>query len=361
MIACVAATLLGISALSDDYRKEAAELFRRIEAKYSQGGRFYEWVDESGKRSKAPAYAWDMGVTLSALAAAIRLDPNQYTPKFERAFKSLEPYGSKTLGGFGYSDLPNLEEPDRFYDDNEWIGIALMEAHASTKNSEYLKRTDEIFRWLLSAESSDLGGGLFWHEKERNTKNTCSNAPGIVMAMKLYQATQNREYLDFATRTMAWTKTLQDTDGLYLDHISLDGKVDKTKWTYNSALMIRANLEFYRVTRKTEYLSEAKRISSAAIAYWVDPKTGAIKDEASFAHHLADALLELSEFDAKGPWRSVAVRAIRYAYNDTASKSGLFGLRWDKYVTREGRHLLLYQSGMARALWRLSDSSLSSR
>lgn len=334
-----------------DARSQARSGTERMDQAFYRNGRYLAWVDESGKEATEPAFAWDMAVTLSAYAAACRVDPKRYAPAFAKTFAALEAYGGPALAGYAYSVWPGLERPDRFYDDNEWILIALCEAYETTHERRYLDRATAIFRWLVSAESPDLGGGLFWKENERREKNTCSNAPAIVGALMLHRLTGRRDYLDFALRITQWTQRFQDSDGLYFDNQKLDGTLDRTKWTYNSALMIRANLLLASITHDGKYRTEAERIGEAAVAHWVDPKSGALRDEASFAHHMADAWLELARVDPKGQWRRVAERAIEYARKQSGGPDGLYGLRWDRYEVREGRRILLYQASLVRALW----------
>jgi len=308
-------------------------------------------VSVSGEVSKHPPFAWDLAVTLSAYAAAMRLDAAKYQPRLDRWLEAFAPYGATALGGFAYSAGRHDDPPDRYYDDNEWIALALLEANEVKETPRYVQRAEEIWKWLLSAESQVLGGGLFWQERKHESKNTCSNAPAIVVALKLYRATHKREYLEAAQRLYAWMRGLQDKDGLFFDNVRLDGHIGKTKWTYNSALMIRANTEFYALTHEAKYRDEALRIGRASLAKWQDPSTGAIHDEGPFAHHLADAWRELGRIDTEYAWKKQADRATLYAMKNGVGPDGWAGLRWDRYEVREGKRILLYQSSLARGLW----------
>ena len=82
------------------------------------------------------------------------------------------------------------------------------------------------------------------------SKNTCSNAPGSVLALKLFEATQDSTYFTKGKRLYEWTKaTLQDsTDYLYFDNIALDGKIGKAKFAYNSGQMMQAATLLYQLT-----------------------------------------------------------------------------------------------------------------
>ena len=57
-------------------------------------------------------------------------------------------------------------------------------------------------RFVLSGEDDELGGGVSLPQKRRrNSKNTCSNAPAIVAALRLHQKTTSPQHL--ATRRAA--------------------------------------------------------------------------------------------------------------------------------------------------------------
>src|SRR5262249_7122424 len=131
-----------------------------------------------------------------------------------------------------------------FYDDNEWVVLDLLELHQLTGDPSYLKQATDIFQFIRGGEDTTLGGGIWWQHKH-DGKNTCSNAPAIVCALEMFKVTRDEQYLPFAKRIYSWTNDhMLDADGLYWDHISLDGTIEKTKWSYNTALMIRANLLF---------------------------------------------------------------------------------------------------------------------
>ena len=199
-----------------------------------------------------PAVMWGCGVQLAALAAAARADA-AWKPRLLDFVAAMDSYWTDqhlTIVG-GYDVLPGPKPLDRYYDDNEWIVIALAEGYDVAADAALKTRAEKTMAFVLSGEDKKLGGGIYWHEQEKKSKNTCSNAPAIVAAMRLFQLTRRQEYLITARRLTLWTNAhLQDTDGLYWDNIKLDGTVDKTKWSYNTALMLRANCLLFQETRE---------------------------------------------------------------------------------------------------------------
>ena len=232
---------------------------------------------------KKPAFMWGCGVQLSALAAAAPLDPVWKTRMTDYAL-ALDKYwnqppGDNSIGG--YDVLPVPKPFDRYYDDNEWVVLALAEAYDVIADPAMKTRAERAMQFVLSGEDKKLDGGIYWRESDKASKNTCSNGPAICAALRLYQITRKPDYLTTARRLYAWTNAhLQDEDGLYWDNIKLNGRVDKTKWTYNTALMLRANCLLYQETHEKPYLAEAERLARAAEAHWVKPETGGIADGA---------------------------------------------------------------------------------
>lgn len=64
-----------------------------------------------------------------------------------------------------------------------------------TGKQAYLEKAKLIWKFILSGKDDVLGGGVYWCEQKKESKNTCSNAPGAVFALKLFQATQDDAYL----------------------------------------------------------------------------------------------------------------------------------------------------------------------
>jgi predicted alpha-1,6-mannanase (GH76 family) len=154
----------------------------------------------------------------------------------------------------------------RFYDDNEWIAIALMDAYARNHKKEYLETSQLIYRFLLSGHDMVGGGGFYWVEGDKKGKNTCSNGPAILVALQLYQATHQKDYLDTAIVTYNWAKEhLLSPNGIYYDAIRVPSmKVDSAYYTYNAGTMLQSGVLLYNITHDKKYLNDAQNIAKAA-------------------------------------------------------------------------------------------------
>jgi len=320
---------------------------------------YAENAELESRERRAPAFMWGVGVQLTALAAAARVEPARHLAPLRRYAAAIDAYWLEHAGLHGYDVLPGPKESDRYYDDNAWIALAMIEIHEITGEANHLERALETHRFVMSGEDDLLGGGLYWRAKELTTKNTCTNAPAIVTALRLHQLTKDQRHLDDAHRIHTWTrKHLQDEDGLYLDHLRIDESVDRRKFTYNSALMIRANVLFHDITGEAAHLEEARRIARAAEARWVRAD-GGIADGGRFAHLLVEAFLELGRADGDARWQRIGERALAFVHANVRDANGRYPSRWDRRTDRPlTRVTLLDQASAARAFWVLAGQPI---
>jgi rhamnogalacturonyl hydrolase YesR len=343
-----------------EFRRWGEQTLASIDQQFrtADGELYVEQIDlahPGAADAKRTSYLWPAGVQLSALVTAAQVDPQRYAPAMNRyADAIVKRYRSDANDVVGLSVLPELASPDRYYDDNAWIVLGLADAYELTHDARQLDHARELMRFVLSGEDQTLAGGIWWRENRKTSKNTCSNAPAIVGCLRLHQLTHGRSDLDAAQRLYAWTNAhLQDPgDGLYWDNVRLNGRVNRTKWTYNTALMLRANVLLLSATGEQRYRDEARRLAAAAIARWVDPNNGAIRDEAAFAHLLVDALLELHAIDLDPRWREAATGAIRFLHEHARDATGWYGRRWDAPRDAKNPPRLIDQASAARAYFR---------
>jgi predicted alpha-1,6-mannanase (GH76 family) len=166
----------------------------------------------------------------------------------------------------GYQAYVTKEKKDtRYYDDNQWIAIADLDAYNRTHLRKYLDQGELIYRYMLTGLDTVSGGGFYWREGDKSSKNTCSNGPGILIALQLYKIAHKEEYLRTAMAVYEWTnKWLESPEGLYYDNLRMPSlQVSKATYTYNTGTMLQANVLLYGITKDKKYLNEARRIATA--------------------------------------------------------------------------------------------------
>ncbi len=224
----------------------------------------------------------------------------------------------------------------------------------------YLNQAKQIWTFIESGMDDILGGGIYWVEQNKSSKNTCSNAPGIVYLAKLYQATEDPYYLQKAIDLYTWTQAkLRDpSDYLYWDNMDLAGKVDKTKFAYNTGQMIQAGALLYELTQDKNYLKEAQQSAKSAYYYFFDHHSASAypvlkKTDNWFIAVMMRGFVELYQLDGNKEYLAAFEQNLNFAWNHMRDEQGLFGKDWTA-GEQPRRKWLLDQFALVEMLARLS-------
>ena len=235
------------------------------------------YLAESDDDNKPYAYLWPYSGTLSAVTALLGAsDNNKEYRKIlnDKVLPGLEEYFDTKRQPAAYSSyIVSQPTSDRFYDDNDWVGLDFIDLYEITGKKVFLEKAELIWEFIQSGTDNKFGGGVYWCEQKKSSKNTCSTAPAAVLALKLYEATKEQKYLDEAHDLYEWARQkLQDPkDYLYFDNISYRHgaeRIDSRKFAYNSGQMLQAAVLLYKSTGDARYLDEAKQIAESAYNYF---------------------------------------------------------------------------------------------
>lgn len=308
---------------------------------------------ENSTRSNPYSYLWPYSGALSAQVAIFE-SSNDHEIKKEidnTVLKGLDAYYDKRTPP-GYASYVNsAPQSDRFYDDNIWLGIDYTDLYLLTKEKKYLNKAIEIWKFVESGMDEKLDGGIYWCEQRKESKNTCSNAPAIVMLAKLYEATKDKTYLDLAEELYRWTKeNLQDTtDYLYFDNIALNGNVEKTKYPYNSGQMIQAGALLFKITQQDSYLVDAQNVAKASYDYFFydykqasSGKTIKLLKTSNnwFIAVMMRGFVELYELDHNRSYVDGFQSNLDFAWDNMREQNGLFGSDWSGQKKKDSKSLL---------------------
>lgn len=212
-------------------------------------------------------YAGDVADRVKGLAAYYNPSPQSYNPPSPPAPPSPPLWWGRVMppldtGGNGY------------YDDNEWIGLNGLQEHLMTGDAAALDRAKAVstlidYGWDTNAGDPDPGG-TFWTQGSFNhDRNTISNGPGAEVQTRLYLLTKDPSYLSSAKRQFAWVvQYMQAPNELFWDHVSIDGSVDHTQWSYNQGVMLGAAALLYQATGVASYLTQARAIATDALQFY---------------------------------------------------------------------------------------------
>jgi len=235
----------------------------------------------------------------------------------------------------------------RFFDDNQWIGIAYLDAYHRTKKTPYLDLAKDIYEFTLTGYDAIAGGGLYWKEFDSTTKNTCSNGPEVLMALQLYKATSEKKYLDTAILIYDWVnKNLQSPEGLYYDNIMLPSlKIDQRIYTYNTGTMLQSDVLLYQITGKEKYLASARKIAASTLNYFF--KDGLFPDNYWFNAVLLRGYVELYKVDKERKYLAAFKTYANKVWNTQRDTKNLVGTRKIKSLIDQAAYLEI----IARLQW----------
>ena len=287
------------------------------------------------------AYLWPTSGVFSGVNALLKTTgEKQYRQLLETdVLPGLEQYYDSVRKPACYqSYIASSGKSDRFYDDNVWLALDFCESYMLTKKPEYLKKSIETWQFVLSGWDDQLGGGIYWCEQKKHSKNTCSNAPASVLAFKLFEATRDSAYFNWGIRIYNWTKAnLQDsTDYLYFDNKNLSGKIGRAKYTYNSGQMLQAAAMIYKLTGKKAYLEDAQNIARSATNYFTEEfttiegkKIRLFKNTGNwFNAILFRGYTELYRLDGNAEYLVIFRDNMDQLWNHIRDKNGLFSKDW---------------------------------
>jgi predicted alpha-1,6-mannanase (GH76 family) len=257
-------------------KSRATAAYKALE-KYFDAGQGLLLEEYPNTHQNPYSYIWPYSQAAIAVETLAGVPGAGYQREARARLATYEKYwnaGTTPPGYDSYVRPPLGHGGDKFYDDNEWIGLHLVQYHKRTGSRDALVRAKEIFKLVVHGWDTDPShpcpGGVFWTQATwSNDRNTVSNGPGAELGLHLYLLTRDRYYLTWAKKMYDWTNDcLLAPNGLYWDHIDLAGTIEKTQWSYNQGVMLGASTLLYKATGQKHYLDKAKAIARAALEFY---------------------------------------------------------------------------------------------
>ena len=179
----------------------------------------------------------------------------------------------------------------------------------------------------------------------------------------MFKAIRESYFLLKGQELYEWTKKrLQDsTDYLYFDNISLDGKIDKSKYAYNSGQMMQAATLLYQLTGRSHFLKDAQNIAKACYNYFFinfipeegEPFKLLKKGDVWFTAVMLRGFIELYQTDHNKTYINSFNQNMDYAWEHVRDEKGLFDIDFSGR-THDDRKWLLTQAAMVEMYARLA-------
>jgi hypothetical protein len=193
-----------------------------------------------------------------------------------RILRGLESFRS----GDGYRERPRRRR--RYFDDNAWMGLALIQLHLEASRLDFdpgtdlLARAHRVYRFIIGGQDPD--GGVRWVAR-RLGRHACSTAPAAELALRLHLHSQDRREkdpapLDIARGGLDWlTGPMRRNDGLIADHDAGPGPsqrndIDPTVWSYNQGTTVGALGLLHRVSGDSEPLAAGLELAARSLAHF---------------------------------------------------------------------------------------------
>jgi len=227
------------------------------------------------------SYLWPLSNGFLAALALLGMpeDGGRSLAEVQRYLRGLAIYWDPRSMPPGYASYPpplNGDGGDLYYDDNAWVAVPLLQYHRLTGDPAGLAAARRVFDFLLSGWDDDpthgAPGGIFWVKAgwSRN-RNTVSTAPAALAGLHLHELTDEDPALDWAVRMFGWlNRYLLSPEGLYWDHVRLDGAVDQGVFAYNQGAAVGVSLMLERITGDRAYLGWARRTADAMLAIYAE-------------------------------------------------------------------------------------------
>jgi glycosyl hydrolase family 76 len=251
---------------------------------------------------------------------------------------------------------------DRYYDDNAWVGLALVQLERIAPGG-HLDRAARLFAFAVAGwdarPDAPSPGGVFWVEQgagagaRNHDRNAVSNAPNAELGLHLDELEGTRERGGHAQAMYDWVNATLDASGdadapgtgLFWDKVRGDGTIDRTRWTYNQGSMIGANVLLARRASGLErqlHLARAEAIAGKALDHY---SSALERQPAAFNAILFRNLLLLDEATADAALRA-RIRATMVSYGESVWRSRRDA--HDRFRFSRGSVTLLDQSAMVQ-------------
>lgn len=333
------------------FRQWGVESLTELKTDFKLSGSLYA----ESLTQRFPSYAWGQGVMFSALTAACKEDPAYVTETKALADELHTRYWCTQNGTSGYN-AGSGACGDRYYDDNAWIALALIELYEVTRETKYLDRAKATVAFSMSGENGPGDtppGGIRWHESSTGGSSVCAGAPTSLANLLLYQITGIESYKTDGERIYEWLRTC----GLHQYSSGLYHEVNEGALGYLTGVMTQCAVRLHQITGSTVYLTEAQRLAAAMEHEFITLNTHALRQTGKWGgHDMTNGFVELYKVDGNRHWLDVAAGYVEFLHtNCKDAASGRYTTSWDD-VGGTPSSALIDNASAARAFWKLAQT-----
>ena len=270
------------------------------------------------------AAAWPVSQAVAATIAVARI-PGAATDAGSAATRGFGELSTLRVGSVYHASTG----APVYYDDNEWIAQDLLDWNEVHPTAAAVSAASEIFSAVVRAWDGDAStpcaGGVYWTTAANvRDRNTVSTANGAVVGLRLYASTKRPVFLYWSQRMLDWVNAcMLAPDGMYWDHVTAGGVVDRREWSYNQGSLIAAYLLLYQTTGDASALARAEHLADCTLHAFAGRW---LSEPPEFAGIFFRHLLELAAVDGRPGYVAAAEGYAEDAWSGLRDpQTGLFG------------------------------------
>ena len=145
---------------------------------------------------------------------------------------------------------------NEYTDDMCWICLTLIHISEALGDEKYINTAKTVFDLYIEPrgwEDKDGYWGLPW-TSNNSERNACTNAPGCLVAAKLYQYYGEEHYLDVAKNIYNFWEHEMTTK------LGNDGRVEEPPLTYTQGTFGEAARRLFNITNNMNYMTMAQKV-----------------------------------------------------------------------------------------------------
>lgn len=170
-----------------------------------------------------------------------------------------------------------------YYDDMEWIALAMLRAFQATGDERFKTASKDVWVDIQTGWNSNAGGGIAWKKDQLYSKNACSNGPACILAARMFQQFGDEKDKEWALKIYGWEKEtlFNPANGAVYDNIDSRSGMVQTSWifTYNQGTFLGSALELYKMTGEKGYLNDAIKAADYTLNNLVNSNDRLLKSE----------------------------------------------------------------------------------
>ncbi len=270
------------------------------------------------------AVAWPVSQAVAATIAVARI-PGAATDAGSAARRGFRELSTLRVGSVYHAAAGGAV----YYDDNEWIAQDLLDWNEAHPTAAAVEAASAIFSAVVRAWDGDAStpcaGGVYWTTAvDERDRNTVSTANGAVVGLRLYALTKRPVFLYWSRRMLDWMNAcMLAPDGLYWDHVTAAGTVDRREWSYNQGSPLAAYLLLYETTGDATALARAEHLADGTLRAFSGRW---LSEPPQFAAIFFQHLLELAAVAGRADYVAAAEEYAEDAWNGLRDpQTGLFG------------------------------------